>query len=378
MQVPMNRTTRPDLVWAAALLLPALAFGWVVVGLQILPHGEGWGYDFQAYRDAAVRLVETGTPYVSRTVEGPWRPGPSPYFLYPPPAGVALIPSAWLAPGTGALVWHVLHVVVVGLACAVLPVQARVRWAVLGAALLSQAVTSDVSLGNVSSLLLLPLALAWRWLDRPAGAIAQAVAISARPSLGVIVIWQVLRRRWRAVGWTLAAGVVMVLVSLPVVGVAAYADYLTLMRGMSDALGVRNNLDLGSTAAALGADEQTAGLALAGGYVVAAGAVVIGLRRDREVGFVVATNASMLLAPVLWGHYLALVVLPAALLVSRGRPWGLLLPFLTWAPAIAQPFVVLLAILIPFLAGPVRGDDVAPGGDMDATAVHEVRDPQPA
>ena len=373
--VSMTRPARADLVWAAALLLPVLAFGWVVLGLQVLPQGEGWGYDFQAYRDAAVRLTETG-PHVAETVAGPWRPGPYGLFLYPPPSAAAVSPFAWVAPGPGALVWHGLHILVVGLACAVLPVPARVRWAVLGAALLSQAVTSDVSLGNVSSLLLLPLALAWRWLDRPAGSIAQVVAISVRPSLGVIVIWQLLRRRFRAVAWTIAGGAGLVLLSLPVVGVAAYEDYLTIMRNMSDAIGVRNNLDLGSTAAALGADGPTATLALAGGYAVAAAAVVLSLRRDREVGFVVATSASMLLAPVLWGHYLALVVLPAALLVSRGRPWGLALPFLTWAPAVAQPFVVLLAILLPFLARPVQAALDARQGEADVTSLNEVTGPQ--
>jgi hypothetical protein len=374
----MKSSYRPDLVRVAALVLPVLAITWVVLGLQVLPHGDAWGYDFRAYRDAAVRLAETGSLYVPQTVDGPWKPGPYGLFLYPPASAASLSPLAWLAPEPGALAWFGFHLLVIGLACAVLPVPATVRWAVLGAALLSQAVTSDVTLGNVSSLLLLPLALAWRWLDRPAGSIAQAIAISVRPSLGVIVIWQLLRRRWRAVVWTVAAAVVLVLVSLPVVGVSAYADYLALMRNMSDAIGVSRNLDLGSTAATLGADGPTATLALTGGYVVAVAAIVLSLRRDREVGFVVATSASMLLAPVLWGHYLALVVLPAALLVSRGRSWGLILPFLTWAPPVTQPFVVLLAIVLPILAGSVRTRDAARQGEAESPAIHEVTGPQAA
>jgi hypothetical protein len=89
---------------------------------------------------------------------------------------------------------------------------------------------------------------------------------------------------------------------------------------------------------------------LYGGYVVAIAAVLFSLRRDREVGFMVAVGASLLLAPVLWDHYLALVVLPAALLAARGHTWALALPLLTWLPGIAQPFVALLATLLPFWA----------------------------
>jgi hypothetical protein len=74
------------------------------------------------------------------------------------------------------------------------------------------------------------------------------------------------------------------------------------------------------------------------------------LRRDREVGFMVTLTGSLLLSPLLWDHYLALLVLPAAFLAGRGRPWALALPLLAWLPPVTYPAVVLVATLLPFLA----------------------------
>ena len=79
----------------------------------------------------------------------------------------------------------------------------------------------------------------------------------------------------------------------------------------------------------------------------------------------VAVGSSLLLAPVLWDHYLALVVLPAALLAARGRSWGLALPLLTWLPAVLLPLVALLAVALPFWAPGRR-----PGHGPSATLIH--------
>jgi hypothetical protein len=64
----------------------------------------------------------------------------------------------------------------------------------------------------------------------------------------------------------------------------------------------------------------------------------------------VTLAASYLLVPLLWDHYLSFLVLPAAFLAARGRPWALALPLLSWAPAQVLPFVVIAATLLPFLA----------------------------
>ena len=219
---------------------------WLALAFTSLQAGEAWGYDYRAYRDAAVRLDESGSLYQAETLDGPYRPGPFGLYMYAPPLGIAVGPFVPLGQESGTSAWFVLHVVALVIACAIMPIRWPLRLAAFGVAALSFGVIRDLALGNVSVLLLLPLAVAWRWLDRPAGSIAQALAISVRPTLGVLLIWQLLRRQWRAVAWTLGAGLVLIASSLPWVGLDGYLDYLTVLRNLSDVTGVERNVDLGS------------------------------------------------------------------------------------------------------------------------------------
>jgi hypothetical protein len=335
--------------------LPPLALGlalcgllWLLLGLTVYPGTDSYAYDYRAYLEAAVRLGETGSLYGPETLAGPYRPGPFGLYMYAPPLGLAVTPLTALTLDEGTVTWYMLHVVALGLACAVLPVRTIVKLAAFGTAAFALGVSRDLALGNVSALLLLPLALAWRWLDQPLGSIAQAVAISVRPTLGVLIVWQLLRRQWSAVAWTLGAGLVLVALTLPFVGPEGYADYLTVLRNMTGVTGV--GLDAASTALALGADEELARLVLLATYAIGIGAVVASLRRDREVGYIVAVGASLLLSPLLWDHYLALLVLPGAFLAERGRPWGLALPLLSWLPQELLALVAMSAVVLPFLA----------------------------
>jgi hypothetical protein len=73
----------------------------------------------------------------------------------------------------------------------------------------------------------------------------------------------------------------------------------------------------------------------------------------------VTAGAALLLAPLIWDHYLSLVLLPAAFLAERGRPWALLLPLATWLPGELLPIVSIATLLLPFLARdkePAQGD----------------------
>ena len=336
--------------WAGpiALALAALGILWLVVGLISFPGSEGWGYDYRAYADAAVRLQDTGSLYAAETLDGPYRPGPYGLYMYAPPLGLVITPLAGQELDLAMSVWFLLHVAALIAACALMPVRWTVRVAAFGLAALSLAVTRDLILGNVSVLLLLPMVVAWRWLDRPLGSVAQALAMSVRPTLGVLIIWQLLRRQWRAVAWTLGAGLVLIVLTLPLVGVDGYVDYVTVLGNLSGVTGVLFNYDLSSTAYRLGASQGVADLALVAGYAFAVGAMLFSMRRDREIGFMVTLTASLLLSPLLWDHYLALLVLPAAFLAERGRPWALLLPLAAWLPPETYPVTVIVATLLPF------------------------------
>lgn len=123
-----------------------------------------------------------------------------------------------------------------------------------------------------------------------------------------------------------------------------------MLRNLSGVTGVDKNHDLATSAMELGLDESLADLALLMGYALGIAAVVLSLRREPDLGFIVTATASLLLSPLLWDHYLAMLVLPAAFLVSRGRSWGLALPLLTWLPGPLLPFVAMAGVWLPFAA----------------------------
>ena len=325
---------------------------WLLLGLVFFPGSEAWGYDYQSYINAAERLNDTGTLYPEWALEAEYRTGSIDNYYYTPPPGIAAGLFDRLFGELAVPAWYLLHVAALAGACALVPAPVWVRLATFGVVALSFGAMRDLVLGNVSVLLLLPLVMAWRWLDRPGGAIAQAIAMAVRPPLGVLMIWQLLRRRWRAVAWTIGTGLVLIALSLPFVGIGGYFDYLTVLGNLSGLTGEENNLDLSSWALAMGADEWVAQLALYVSYGLGIAAIGLSLLRDREVGFVVTATASLLLMPLLWDHYLAMLMLPAALLAARGRPWGLALPLLSWLPAAALPFVVMAGAWLPFLARP--------------------------
>ena len=362
------RTSDRRLLLASVLAVVGLL--WLATGLAVLPGGEAWGYDYRAYADAAERLAESGSLYQAETLEGPYRPGPYGLYMYAPPLGLAIGPLAGVELDTAVVIWFLLHGLALATACAIMPVERWIKLATFGVAALSLAVLRDFALGNVSVLLLLALAAAWRWLDRPAGAVAQALAMAVRPTLGLLLVWQLLRRQWRAVAWTIGAGIVLIVATLPVVGFEGYRDYLTVLRNLGGVMGVERNQDLGTTVLGLGFDQAVADLALLVGYGLGLAAIVLSLRRDRELGFVVTASASLLLSPLLWDHYASMLVLPAAFLAARGRTWGLTLPLLTWLPGPVLPFVALAGVWLPFLApgpkpGP-RGQAEEPDGRLVA------------
>lgn len=330
--------------------LAAVGAAFLVLALIIVLDARGWGYDFEAYFLSARRLARGDGLYQGFMLDGPFSPGMYGYYMYAPPLAVGVLPFTTVSLPVATIAWFGIRVGLLALACAVMPVRSTVKLLVFAVAAFSQPVLVDLSLGNVSLLVVVALAFAWRGLDRPMGSIAAALAMSVRPTLGVLVVWWAVRRRWRAVLWTLLAALVLVLVTLPFVGANAYVDYLTVLRNVDQVTGVPNNLDLASTMLRLNLDPIVATAALYAGYALAIGAMIVSLRHDRDLSFMVTISATLLLAPLLWDHYLASLLLPAAFLAQRGRTWGLALPLLGWLPAPLLPLVAVAGTIAPFLA----------------------------
>lgn len=370
MQVINRRWARP------------LSLGLAVIGVVVLiavvaawnNESRGWAYDFYPYYEGAQRLLADGSPYQPATLDGPFSPGPKGLYLYSPILAALFVPLTSLGEAGAIVAWAALHLLALVAICALMPVPRNLRLAMFGIAALSAPVLYDINLGNVSLFVTLSAVLVWRWLDRPLGGVALAAALLVRPTMAVIAGWWLLRGLWRPVAWAVGTFMAIAAISLVWLRPDVWLEWLTVLRNVSNVTGVEANVDLGSAVLLLGGSAGLAQLALYSGYAIAVAAILFSLRRDRELSFVVTLMATLLLSPLLWDHYLTNLLVPAAFLAARGRPWGLVLPLLAWAPiAIAKAapdmighadaalaLLAVVATLLPFTA-PDKGE---PAGSL--------------
>ena len=335
---------------AVALAMGVAGAVLLIAALAVFSSSSGYGYDLAAYLSAAARVAAGGTPYQPQTLNGPFSPGPAGLYLYPPPLAVLLAVVSGVATAAVEAGWWIVRVGLLVVGCAALPVPRWVRGGALLVLAVSYPTLIDLNLGNVSLLVLVTSCLAWRWLDRPASGLATALALALRPTLIVVPIWWLIRRQWQPLAWTIGAGLVLIVLTLPFVGIGGYTDYLTVVRNLSNVTGVAHNVDLASAALLAGMGPGIVQPALIAQYAAGVGAIGLALRQDREVGFVMVTMASLLLAPLIWVHYLVVLALPAALLAARGYRWAILLPLLGWLPEPALPLVAIAGAYLPLLA----------------------------
>ena len=342
-----------------SVIVAGLGLAWLLLALPALAETPNWAEDFEAYRAAAVRLAEEGTLYLAHSLTTGFEPQGQGLYLYPPPLGIAFEPFAAFAPASGAVLWYLFKIGALALAAALMPVRPATRLLAFGLTAIGFAAARDLTMGNVSTLLLVPLAAGWRWLDRPAGSVALALATSVRASMGAFLLWFAVRRQWRLLGWMIATGLATIALTLPFVGLDGYGDYFAMLGNVSGTGNLEQNRHVTALAKALGLDPDRWWLLVVPTLVLTVSAVVLSTRRDAATGYMVTAAATLLLAPLMWDHYLALLMLPAAFLFERGRRWGILLPLCSWAPAPLMPLVAIAALLLPFLARGLPASDRA-------------------
>jgi alpha-1,2-mannosyltransferase len=251
-----------------------------------------------------------------------------------PPFWVLLISPLGLLEPLVAYRWFILAtlVVTVGyLAWVAGELRLRPAWAVVGAVMLvlSSPLLSTLALGQIYPFLALGLVVAWfadrRGRDGVSGC-ALGLVVALKPSLAPVLLWPLVRRRWRAGAAALAAGVAATLVGAAVVGFGATLDWLRLLSD-SPASAYWDNASLPSAAARLFTDNPYAAHVAVLPWTVwvasALGIAVIALtaartRWDPEMGLWALVAASLLAAPIAWHNYLVLLAPGVLLLVPRG------------------------------------------------------------
>jgi hypothetical protein len=275
--------------------------------------------DFAIFRSAAHAVLHGHSPYGASALTVSGHEG----FVYPPFTGILFAPfSALPNPVARALMLGVGFAAVL-LALWVLRVA---DWRCYGLVLLFAPTVNAVALGSITPLLLLGAAVTWRYRDRPrvAGIVSAATAV-AKVFVWPLAVWLLVRGRLRAAAIFAASAVVLVVGGWAVIGFAGFVSYPHLLELLSKKEALRSY----SPAALFGTTSVALSLVFA---LLAATAVVAASRGedgDRRA-FAVAILVAIVATPVLWLHYLLLLLVPLALYRPRLSPlW--FLPFALWA-----------------------------------------------
>jgi alpha-1,2-mannosyltransferase len=343
------------LVGAAVRLAPALILTLLAAtSLAILgAAGSTLGYDFQAYAQAAERLL-AGQPLYDPAVDVA---GGFAIYLYPPPFALAVIPFALLPDPVGTWAWIGALMACFLVGTALLPVDRSVRWTVIALAALSFPYLYGLKLGQVSPILYLCFAIGWRSLDRPVPlglSTAAGTLVKLQPAL--LFGWMLVTRRWAALAVGGAALLAAVAITTLLMGTQVWSDYLSLLARVSQPVTTPHNMTPGAVAYRAGLSSEAAtAVQYLGMALTAAVTLFAWLRRDAATGFVVGIVASQLLSPLLWDHYAMLLLLPVALLLQRRQWWAVAIPLLPWLPGdLVYPVVFGAALLGPVIAGEPR------------------------
>lgn len=282
-------------------------------------------YDFRVFLTAA-HLVRSGdSPYVDPSAVQDVQ-GTSPY-VYPPLLAVLVVPFTTLpekvagssAPG---MAFSLLLLACVVATLLVLDVR---DWRCYPVALLYPPTLENVELGAIGPVLGLLVAVAWRYRDRVVGGgLASGAAIVVKVFLWPLLVWLAVTRRLRAALVAVGTALGLALGSWAVIGFRGLSDYPTLVRKLSDLEAVHSYSGfavlrwLGLPDGASRAVTVVAALLLLGlAWRVARGDHAEGDRRSLTL----ALAAAFVVTPIVWLHYLVLLVVPIAL--ARPRLSGL-------------------------------------------------------
>jgi hypothetical protein len=277
--------------------------------------------------------VDPGAPEITRAIA----------FVYPAVGALLLAPWALIPQGPADAIFAALNVVAVMLTLWILGVR---DWRLYGAVLLCLPVYSGWLVGNVTLLLGLGIAGAWRYRDRPLlSGLLIAVIVSIKLFLWPLGLWLVASRRYAATAYAVAAGVILNAAAWAVLGFDEIDRYRRLLRALTAA-----EEDVGYSLIGLALRAGTGhgaayalGFAAAGGCAI--GCLMLG-RRGRDVSaLTLALAASLLATPIVQIHYFALLIVPLAIARPRlSLAWAPLLAM--WLCTHSRPWQVAVALAL--------------------------------
>ncbi|TMM25265.1 MAG: DUF2029 domain-containing protein [Actinobacteria bacterium] len=296
--------------FALAFLPPFLVIGLIVARYAV---GKHLGFDYKPLWEASRQVFHGTSPYPPPHA---WALHDEQQFVYPPIAAVLAAPLAVFPFGAAAALLAAIELVATGLTLRVLNVR---DWRCYGVALLWYPVIQNLLVGSITSLLALGLAVAWRYRDdqRITTPIA-AAAITAKIFLWPVLFWLAATRRGLAAARALGLALAAVALSWALIGFAGLTSYPRLLDQLS-----RLEQSKSYSVAALGvmlglSSGEARALAIAAGAIAILGVIAIGRRHTQDPNadrhaFILAIAGAFLFSPIVWTHYLALLVVPIAI-----------------------------------------------------------------
>jgi alpha-1,2-mannosyltransferase len=307
----LHRLGRP---WEIAvfLQLPAIAFLWLVW----LVYGHGGGGDFAIFRRAGSAVLHGHSPYVHPTLA---LLAANDRFVYPTPFALPFIPFAVVPEQAAAVAFLILAVAAVLGSLWLLGVR---DWRCYGVSLLGVPVFGALGIGSIGAFLLLLCALGWRFRNRTVAGVPLALAAVAKLFLWPVLVWLLVTRRFRALAASVATiGATLVLwASIDAGGMRRYPETVRLLNEVQR----WKSYSVQSLFISLHVSALPSELAAGAAAVVGVAALVLLRRRGDEVTFAAAVVLALIATPILWNHYLVLLLVPIAIARPRLAPLWLL------------------------------------------------------
>jgi alpha-1,2-mannosyltransferase len=326
-------------------VVPLLGTAYLLFVFYVSPHL--FASDFhRAYWPAAHRILDGQSPYIDPrllTVANG--------FIYPAVGALLFAPVAFISNALGGVIFTLLNIAAGLLTLRVLNVR---DFRLYGLVFFWLPVISAWETANVTLLLGLGVALAWRYRQRPATiGLLVAVLVSVKVFLWPLGIWLLATRRYKSMAYAAAYGVVLNVAAWTILGFNELPRYARLAKAFTKD-GERVGYSVVALVLHVGATPAVAyatALALAGVSCVAC--VVSGRRGNDRAALVWCLAVTMLATPIIWLHYFALLMVPLALTRPRlSGAWAL--PLAMWvclptdSPATWKVAVALVACAAVF------------------------------
>jgi glycosyl transferase family 87 len=307
-------------IWAIAAPL------WILVSSAL---GGRFALDFRhAFLPAADAVLHGASPY---SAVGSRAVAEGTAFLYPPVSAYLLAPFTLLSPVVAEILAVALIAACVPAALLVLGVR---DWRCHAIAFLWWPTIIAIQSGNLTLLLVLGLALVWRYRDRRAiAALVTGLLVALKLFFWPVLIWLLATRRYRTAAFAAVASAFFVLMPWAGIGFAGLRGYPHLLSSVASNEGPHSYSVAALFYSVLPSWTAATALETVLGAALLVMVVAAGRRgRDRDA-FALSIVAILALSPLLEMHYLAVLLVVVALYRrTLGLAWAL--PLLFWgAPA---------------------------------------------